>query len=252
LWQNRAMLTTQKPDAWWWYFGLEYDDLANVVNENALPVMLRSYFDRTDGNLKYAAILAKYPNDPVRWWYAGIPESEVGQLFQDNGAMPYSVQTAGSTYCTIMVPQDGAWWWWDRVSANDVTAHSNDDNAAVTWVSGFSIFQAVLSSPAPTTWWWPQVQPSDVGTNVSDVGGVILSAEPWWQQDTNEPLFTVLAGPDDGQPGWWYWGLTGDEVSARLEENNAYLVDLCPYFVWEGPQVFGHTQLVFSVVMRAF
>jgi hypothetical protein len=54
--------------------------------------------------------------------------------------------------------------------------------------------------------------------------------------------FTTIMGPPTGGSWWWYWGLSGEEVGARLSQNKAQLTDISPYIAPDGT-------LRFAVIM---
>ena len=246
-------LTTSKPSAWWWYAGLDYNALSQKVAVNALPVQIRPYFDRDAQAVRFTAILASYAQEPTRWWYVGVPQAEIGTLLNQNHAMLYSIaEQPDSNYTLIMEPSSGYSWWNYNVDASQVNSALTQNGASLTWVYGDTKFDTVMRKPGSSYWWWYGQSAAQVGNQLKATGGTLLSLMPIWDNNTNQPHFTILIGPNDGQAFWWYYGITEAELDANLQANNAYLIDIAAYDVWVGPQVFGHYEIRYAVVMRGF
>ena len=249
-------LTTAPPTAWAWNIGLDFNGLGNLVSSaNALPVLIRPYYDEqmNPPGIYYAAIVATYDDDPIRWWYCGVSPDELGDLLAQNNAMPYSVAPDATGLASIMVPALNEWWWLYGVSAGNVGDTLTSTGASLTWISGTNDnFYATMNSPGPSYWWFENLPLSQIGTQLEAAGGQLLSLDATWQDSDNEPTFAVLIGPQDGSTTWWYYDLHEADVTNLLAENNAYLTDIAPYNRWAGPQVFGSDETLMAVVMRAF
>jgi hypothetical protein len=86
---SAVMIANQGADqsGWWWYYGLNGDDLAGYLARNQARIYsFETYLE--SGQLRFAAILLPVTGGAARgwWWYYGQTESSLSDLVDQDGA----------------------------------------------------------------------------------------------------------------------------------------------------------------------
>ena len=96
------------------------------------------------------------------------------------------------------------------------------------------------SIDTPTAWWAYNGQtPATLSELLAQNPGRRITELAFERMDGNQPRLTVRMVPNSGSyaaPGgwWWYHGQTADGLKAKLNANNARLVDITPYDIGGG------------------
>lgn len=89
------------------------------------------------------------------------------------------------------------------------------------------------SQSDPTGWWWYYgMTPAQVTQLINDNEARIVDIEV--EQSSPSYRFSVAMVKNEGayaKAWWWYYGVTGEQLSANLSANSARLIDLEPYEV---------------------
>lgn len=161
--------------AWWWYYGVEPQNLGQLLNGKRL-ISIDPYF--TSEGLRLAVVMV--PNtgaqDRAWWWYVGVDGQEVGQLLSQNSARlvelrPYD-DNGQLKFAVIMISntgQDGEYWeWWYGVTPDYINIRIQTGLRVVALAPDpFGNWATILvEAEGESWWWWYGISPNQVLSNI--------------------------------------------------------------------------------------
>jgi hypothetical protein len=180
------MVRDAGPVEWWWYAGLDVQQLEQRVAEHQARLADVESWPSGGGDDRFGVVLVRDGTGGPWSWVHGAEEAALEQMVEAQGARLLDLDArcdgGAPRFTAVMAPGDGTPWWWAHgVSANDAVRHLERHAArpvaVKSWLDGAERRVAVVMVPR---------------------GGVA------WQ---------------------WFAGLTADEVSAKLAEPGAWIAD---------------------------
>src|SRR5271166_5641262 len=130
------------------------------------------------------------------------------------------------------------WWWYYGQSPGQVSSLLSENNARLVSLRVQSLNPLLLdvamvknTGTFAKTWWWYYGQTAEQLGDIATANDArIVNLEPYVVNGTTYFAAIMLRNVGADYSGWWwYYGLTADQVQARLSENNARLIDLRRY-----------------------
>jgi hypothetical protein len=132
------------------------------------------------------------------WWYVGVTPAQVSSLLTQNNARLVSLQVEQASpllFTVAMVQNTGSyakgWYWFYGLTSDQLSQQITNLNARI------------------------------IDIDVYDSG-------------TGSPTFAAILLPNtgaDAKTWWWYFGVTTDQVSTLINQNNGRLIDLHQYTI---------------------
>ena len=134
--------------------------------------------------------------------------------------------------------QATGWWQYHNVTADQLKSYIDANNARIIDldVNGasplrFSAAMVANSGPHASGWWWYYgLTAAQVGARLDENSARLIDIDPY--MDGGQLRFAVVMKPNAGADAtgwWWYYEQTPQNLSARLNEHKARLIDLERY-----------------------
>jgi CubicO group peptidase (beta-lactamase class C family) len=179
------------------------------------------------------------------WWYYGETPAQVSTLLTANKARLVSLRVHSASPLLLdvaMVQNTGtfakAWWWYYGLSAQQLINHTTANDARIVdlepYVSGGTTYFAAImlhnvGADYSGWWWYYGLTASQVGAYLTSNKARLIDLRHYQAGDSTLYGAVMISNTGANQSGWWwYYNITGDEVSEYLKRNNAYLVSLDP------------------------
>jgi len=147
-------------------------------------------------------------------------------------------ETEAEAQATDVSSSPTGWWWYYGQSAGSVGAKVNSLGARIADIEierssplRLSVALVRNSGAHAKAWWWYYGQTaSSLATKLRRHGARIADLEPYYVNgQLRFAAVLVRNAGSDGAGWWWYYGLTSSQVSSRLSQNRARLVDIESY-----------------------
>jgi hypothetical protein len=179
------------------------------------------------------------------WWYYGQTPEQVADLLSANGARLVSLQveqTSPLRLTVSMVKNSGTyakgWWWYHGVTGSQLSSYLSTNNARLVSLSPYEVngttyFAAVMISntgaDAKGWWWYYGATPSQISTALQQNNARLVDFESYsTSAGTRYAAVMIPNTGADAKGWWWYYGVTGSQVSSLLSQNNAFLTNIEP------------------------
>jgi hypothetical protein len=224
------MAARNPPEAWYWSYDIKPDDLGSVMVPGARLARLSSYRKGTSPRL--AALIYKEPG-PARRGVLDLDAAAAVKLVEETGERPVAitVDPAGGPPRFALVLETGP---------GPVTRlHVDLDEAAlraliddrhgiadlVTYATDAGRrYAAIVEERAGASWLFTGVTARELDARLVEHGAVLVRVRGYLE--AGRPLFAAVAERAEPGPWAWYAGIDPDAVARKLEENDAYPVDL--------------------------
>lgn len=195
---NRTLAETSQtePTAWWWYHGVSGEFISQAIaNDNARIVDLE-----VEGTAPYRFSAAMVKNEGVHakawWWYYGLTLDGLFNLLQQHQA---------------------------RILDLEVYLVDGQQRLAVVLVPN-------TGTQGKAWWFYYNVQPDFIAQKINETGGRIIDLDTYVVGNTRYHSMVLIANQGEDAKSWWYYyNVTPDFITAKLEENQARLVDIEPH-----------------------
>jgi hypothetical protein len=183
---------------------------------------------------------------PTGWWhYYGATEPLITNLINTTGARLVDLEaeegTNPQTFTASFVPNSGVhavsgWWWYYGVTVPDIVNFLNANQARLIdlrryTVGGQDRFTCVMvrnTGSEAKAWWWYVGQTTAQVSNLVATNNARLVSLSSYVSPTGGRLYDVVMISNTGADAsawWWYFGVTGGQVSGFINENQARLYD---------------------------
>lgn len=134
--------------------------------------------------------------------------------------------------------QQTGWWQYHNVSADQLTSYIDANNARLIDLDvnnasplRFSAAMVANSGPHASGWWWYYgLTAAQVSAKLDENSARLIDVDPYLEG--GQLRFAVIMKPNTGADAtgwWWYYGQTPQNLSAKLTEHKARLIDLERY-----------------------
>jgi hypothetical protein len=176
---------------------------------------------------------------PTGWWtYTGVTPSEVTSYLAANNARLTDIQatSAAPTLTVTMVENTGSyqtpWWWYYGLTENQVNNKLAARGARPLTMSAYSTSDGVRYAVAMVAntgasqhaSWWYHGSAKLIRNKLEANSSRLTQLSPY----PGGGYVAIMVGNTgtDAQSWWWYHGLTGGDITDRLSNHSARLVDL--------------------------
>ena len=235
--QSQTDITTQT--AWWYLTNATAQQVTDRVN---LGYRLVDLEVNDDSPLRFAASFVRNTGDYAKgwWWYHGLSAAGVSTLLSQNNARLIDVEPyetpGGLRYAVVMIHNVGADYsssqgWQTGYTQAQVVAWINANQShrvldiqtytengqrlyAFIWVRNAGAFQSA---------WWFLINgtATDVNNLISTNQARLIDLE----RETSG-RFTGILTPRDGQAWYYYYGLTGEQLSTIPDQLACRIIDI--------------------------
>ena len=179
------------------------------------------------------------------WWYYGITPAQLSSLVSTDNARIVSLQVEQASpllFTVAMVSNTGSyakgWWYYYGVTAAQLSANLGANNARLVSLDaydsgGTTLFAAVMISntgaDAKGWWWYYGVTTAQIATLVQQNNARLVDFRSYVTGGVTR--YAVVMIPNTGADAmawWWYFGVSGAQVSSLLGQNNAFLISIQP------------------------
>jgi hypothetical protein len=198
------------------------------------------------GEQQQAALAESLNTTPTGWWwYYGVTPAQLSSLVSNNSARIVSLQVEQVSpllFTVAMVSNTGsyakAWWYYYGVTAAQLSANLSANNARLVSLDaydsgGTTLFAAVMISntgaDAKGWWWYYGVTTSQIATLLTQNSARLVDFRSYVTGGVTR--YAVIMIPNTGADAmawWWYFGVTGAQVGALLQQNSAFLISIEP------------------------
>ncbi len=201
----------------------------------------------TELGQREAAALAETLNTTPTgwWWYYGQTPEQVSSLLASNGARLVSLQVEQASplrFTVAMVKNSGShaksWWWYYGMTASQLSTQVANLNARIADINAYEVngqtyFAAVLISntgaDAKGWWWYYGLTSSQVATYVQQNNARLVDLNAYVIGGVTRYAAVMIPNTGADAKAWWYYyGVTGSQISSYLAQNNAFLINIEP------------------------
>jgi hypothetical protein len=179
------------------------------------------------------------------WWYYGQTPEQVSALVSANGARLLSLQVEQASplrFTVSMVKNSGTyakgWWWYHGVTGSQLSSYLSSNNARLVSLSpyelnGTTYFAAVMISntgaDAKGWWWYHGATAAQIGTALSTHNARLVDLESYsTSAGTRYAAVMIPNTGSDARAWWWYYGITGSQISSYLSQHSGFLTHIQP------------------------
>jgi hypothetical protein len=224
------MAARKPPEAWYWSYDISPEDLSTILVPGARLVRLSSYRKGTKPRL--AALAYKETGAPRRH-VLDLPAAAAAKLVADTGERPVSVTVApgdGPPQLSLVLESGPGPVSRLELDLDEAAAHALLDgqhgitDLATYTVGGARKYAAIVDERATTSWLFTGVTQAELDAKLVEHGAALVRVRAY--ADGGRTLFAAVAERMD--PGAWAWypAIDAEEVSRKLEQNQAFPVDL--------------------------
>ena len=183
-------------------------------------------------------------DDPTAWlWYSGVDAAFLQERIDDGYRITdIEVDTASPAlrFTAALVHNSGSyakgWWWYFGQTVASLSDHLTANNARLVDVESYDtaagkrlagVMIANTGADASGWWWYVNASPAFVTDRINANNGRLIDIDE--HTGGANRTFDVIMVSNTGaqQRAWWYYyNQTPAQISARMNENNARLVDL--------------------------
>jgi hypothetical protein len=139
-------------------------------------------------------------------------------------------------YAAVMVPANGASWWYYGITGEQVGQFLTQNNAVLTDIEAYvdsdnSLKFIVTMAPGNGAWWgwwWGQTA-AQVSAILDEYNAAITKISPYIDPSDRTLKFAVIMTENAPAGWWWYYGITGDQIGPLLTQNNAAPTQISAY-----------------------
>jgi hypothetical protein len=136
-------------------------------------------------------------------------------------------------------PYASGWWWYYGLTAEQISDRLTQNNARLLdidpYMVGGELRFAVIMVPntgaKSVTWWWYFGQtPQQLSDKLKQHKARLVDIERY--RDGNNVRYATIMVSNQGAKAtrwWWYYGQTAEQVTQRINEHNARLLDVEHY-----------------------
>ncbi len=224
------MAARKQPEAWYWSYDIKPDDLGSVLVPGMRLMRVSSYRKGTSPRL--AALIYKDAG-PVRRAVLDLDAAAAARILEETGERPVAItadpaggpprfalvlETGPGPVSRLHVDLDDAAL---RALVDD--RHGIADLATYT-AGGSRRYAAIVEERAGPSWLFTGVTARELDAKLVEHGAALVRARGYL--DGGRQLFAAVAERAEPGPWAWYAGIDGDAVARKLEQNEAYPVDL--------------------------
>jgi hypothetical protein len=231
------------PTAWWIYTGQSFNDVNSTIKRlNARVINLKTDTSSNTYTVTYVQNTGSYAKQ--WWWYVGIDAQTLAQNLKTNNARLISLQTYDSgggniRFTVAMIANTGAdaksWWYYFEKSAADISNLTKANNARLTTLESYPsngktfyafIMIANTGKDNKAWWWYVNQSPQSINSLISSHKTRLLDVT----HADNENFNVVMESCSGGCPAWWwYYGLDGNGVLAKAQDDGARVLTADTY-----------------------
>jgi hypothetical protein len=229
---QQEMTTKKAPGSWFWSHDIEQSNISSLITPGTRLVRLSSY--RNKDRLRYAALLYMESGPATRYSF-DLSAKEALDSLQNNTRRVISVttDTHDETLKFSLITEENV--------ASTSTLKTDLDEAGLKGlvngqqgitdlttysVSGKRLFAAIVEPRSTPSWVFVGVTASELDQQLRKLKAALVRLRSY-QSIGGKRLYTAVAEPvEAGTTTWWYADLSADEVASKLEDHDAYPVDL--------------------------
>ena len=179
------------------------------------------------------------------WWYDGASPEFISQVISENGARitDIEVETSPFRFTVVLVKNEGPykqrWWWYYDLAGPRVDRSLAEERARIVDIELVAVrpdarFAVVLvenggEQAKVSNWTAGSVDAADDGAylaNLSQSGMRLIDFDPNDQLGGYTTSVEIANEGNDAVAWWWYPDVPPDVITAKLQDNNARLVDI--------------------------
>ncbi|ADO72707.1 serine hydrolase [Stigmatella aurantiaca] len=190
---GEALNTT--PTAWWWAYGQTVDQVSALVSDNGARIVSLQVEQASPLRLTVATVKNTGSHAKGWWWYVGLTSSQLSSVLSTQGARLISLdayEVSGQTYfAAVMIPNTGA--------------------------------------DAKGWWWYSGVTPAQLSTYLTQNSARLVDLRSYDTSAGTRYVAVMVSNTGaDAKGWWWYYGITGSQLSTALSQNQAFLTSIEP------------------------
>ncbi|EPX58893.1 hypothetical protein D187_003608 [Cystobacter fuscus DSM 2262] len=179
------------------------------------------------------------------WWYYGQTPEQLSALVSANDARIISLQVEQASplrFTVSLVKNTGThakgWWWYYGLTASQLSSYLSTNNARIVSLSPYEVngttyFAAVMISntgaDAKGWWWYYGATPAQIGTVLQQNNARLVDLESYATSAGTRYAAVMISNTGaDAKGWWWYYGITGSQISSYLSQNNGFLTHIQP------------------------
>ncbi len=179
------------------------------------------------------------------WWYYGQTPEQVSALLSNNGARLVSLQVEQVSplrFTVAMVRNSGSyaksWWWFYGLTAGQLSTQISNLNARIIDINAYEVngqtyFAAVLirntGADAKGWWWYYGLTSAQVSTYLQQNNARLVDMDAYVIGGVTRYAVVMIPNTGADAKAWWYYyGVTGNQISSFLSQNNAFLINIEP------------------------
>lgn len=198
------------------------------------------------GQREQAALAETLDTTPTGWWwYYGVTPAQLSSIVSTTGGRIVSLQVEQASpllFTVALVANTGSyaksWWYYYGVTASQLSANITSLNARIASLDAYDIggttyFAAVLISntgaDARGWWWYYGVTSSQVASLLTQNNARLVDFRSYVTGGVTRYAVVMIPNTGADAMAWWYYyGVTGSQISSLLQQNQAFLISIQP------------------------